>query len=63
MIHISERDLQLPDVEFPEIFRRVSSDKKIISLGPGEPDFLTPAPLLAYAKKVIHKATHYSEPQ
>lgn len=61
--HISERDLQLPDVEFPEIFKKVVSDKKIISLGPGEPDFLTPKPLLDYAKKIIDKGTHYSEPQ
>jgi aminotransferase len=63
MIHISERDLQLPHVEFPEISKRIASDKNIISLGPGEPDFLTPKPLIDYAKKVIGKATHYSEPQ
>jgi|SRR3989344_2051598 len=63
MVHISERDLQLPSVEFPEIFKRVISDKKIISLGPGEPDFITPKPLLDYAKEIIDKSTHYSEPQ
>ncbi len=63
MVHISERDLQLPHVEFPEISRRIAQDKKIISLGPGEPDFLTPKPLLDYGKKIIGKATHYSEPQ
>ncbi len=63
MIHISERDLQLPDVEFPTIMSRIAADNKIISLGPGEPDFVTPAPLLAYARKVIAKSTHYSEPQ
>ena len=62
MVHISERDLQLPELEFPKIFERVVTDKKVISLGPGEPDFLTPAPLLAYAKKVIASSTHYSEP-
>ncbi|MEK6915940.1 MAG: pyridoxal phosphate-dependent aminotransferase [Nanoarchaeota archaeon] len=61
--HISERDLQLPHVEFPEISRRIALDKSIISLGPGEPDFITPKPLLDYAKKIIGKATHYSEPQ
>jgi len=63
MVHISERDLQLPHVEFPEIFRRVANDKSIISLGPGEPDFSTPAPLLAYGRKVFDKSTHYSEPR
>ncbi len=62
MVHISERDLQLPELEFPKIFKRVVSDKKIISLGPGEPDFLTPAPLLAYGRQVLGKSTHYSEP-
>lgn len=62
MVHISERDLQLPELEFPKIFKRVVQDKKVISLGPGEPDFLTPAPLIAYAKQVIGKSTHYSEP-
>lgn len=63
MVHISERDLQLPNVEFPSIAKRIANDKKIISLGPGEPDFVTPKPLLDYAKKVINKATKYSEPQ
>ncbi len=63
MVHISERDLQLPDLEFPSISKRVINDKSVISLGPGEPDFMTPAPLLAYAKKVIGESTHYSEPQ
>jgi len=61
--HISERDLQLPHVEFPEISRRIANNKSIISLGPGEPDFLTPAPLLAYGRKIFEKSTHYSEPQ
>ncbi len=63
MVHISERDLQLPELEFPEICKRVINDKSVISLGPGEPDFVTPAPLIDYAKKVIGKSTHYSEPQ
>ncbi|MGV8142336.1 MAG: pyridoxal phosphate-dependent aminotransferase [Candidatus Pacearchaeota archaeon] len=62
MVHISERDLQLPELEFPKIFKRVVTDKNVISLGPGEPDFLTPAPLIAYGKQVLGKSTHYSEP-
>ena len=63
MVHISERDLQLPELEFPKIFKRVVNDKSVISLGPGEPDFATPKPLLDYAKKIIGQSTHYSEPQ
>ncbi len=62
MVHISERDLQLPELEFSKIFKRIVADHKVISLGPGEPDFLTPAPLLAYARQAIGKSTHYSEP-
>lgn len=62
---ISERDLRLPELEFPKIFKRVIQDKSVISLGPGEPDFVTPKPLLNYASKIIKqgKGTHYSEPQ
>ena len=65
MTHLSERELGLPEVEFPKIFERVINDKSIISLGPGEPDFVTPKPILKYARKVISsgKGTHYSEPQ
>jgi aminotransferase len=63
MTHLSERELQLPELEFPKIFQRVIRDKSIISLGPGEPDFMTPKPLLEYTKKVVSKGTHYSEPQ
>ncbi len=63
MVHISERDLQLPELEFPEISKIVAEDKRVISLGPGEPDFMTPKPILDYAKKIINKSTHYSAPQ
>jgi len=62
MVELSERDLQLPNVEFPEIVGKVSNDSSIISLGPGEPDFITPRPILNYAKKIIGKSTHYAEP-
>ena len=63
MTHLSERELDLPHLEFPKIFARVVNDKSIISLGPGEPDFKAPKPLLDYAKKILSKSTHYSEPQ
>jgi len=62
-VNLSKRELQLPELEFPKIFKRVINDKSIISLGPGEPDFITPKPLLDYGKKIIGKSTHYSEPQ
>jgi aminotransferase len=64
-IDISDRSLGLPELEFPKIFKRVINDKSVISLGPGEPDFLTPKPLLDFASKMMKKGrgTHYSEPQ
>jgi len=63
--HISNRELDLPALEFPKIFKRVINDKSVISLGPGEPDFVTPKPLLDYASKLLKNGmgTHYSEPQ
>jgi aminotransferase len=65
MTEISERELSLPELEFPRIFKRVINDESIVSLGHGEPDFVTPKPILNYAKKIISegKGTHYSEPQ
>lgn len=62
-MELSERELELPTLEFPGIFKRVTADKSIISLGPGEPDFMTPKPLLDYAKKILQKGTHYANPQ
>lgn len=63
--HLSKRDLSLPQVEFPRIEKVIANDKSIISLGPGEPDFPTPRPLLDYGAKMLKegKGTHYSEPQ
>jgi len=65
MPHISERQSQLPELEFPKIFKQVITNKKLISLAPGEPDFTTPEPLLTHARKLLKakKGTHYSQPQ
>lgn len=63
MSFISERERELPRLEFPKIFSRVINDHSVISLGPGEPDFVTPRPLLKYAKSILKKSTHYADPQ
>src|SRR3989344_2129923 len=65
MRHISERELQLPDAVIGKLLGLAAEDKSIISLGPGEPDFETPKPLLQYLKSIISKNkelrfTHYS---
>lgn len=63
--HLSKRDLSLPQIEFPRIEKTIANDKSIISLGPGEPDFPTPKPLLDYGAKMLKQGngTHYTEPQ
>src|SRR3989344_6876093 len=60
MRHISEREVQLPDAVIGHLLTVAREDKSVISLGPGEPDFKTPKPILDYAKKVISKSTAYS---
>lgn len=63
MSEISLRELELPDAVIGKLLKIAVENKKVISLGPGEPDFKTPKPVLDYAKKVIDKATHYPAPQ
>lgn len=62
MVHISERELELPDSIIGKLQGIAAEHKDVISLGVGEPDFITPKPILDYAAKVISKATHYSAP-
>lgn len=62
MGHISERELQLPEATISRLLKIAAEQHEIVSLGPGEPDFVTPKPILDYAKKIIGKATHYSAP-
>ena len=62
MPHISERELELPDAVIGNLIRIAAEDKKIISLGPGEPDFPAPPAIAEYTKKIAGKASHYSPP-
>ena len=57
-MHISERESQLPDSIIGKLQEIAAEHKDIISLGIGEPDFLTPKPVLDYASKIIKKSTH-----
>jgi len=61
---ISERYFELPSSEFAQILRKAEEDKKVISLGPGEPDFTAPKHVIKFAKKKLDQGyTHYSPPQ
>jgi len=62
-VHISERESQLPDSIIGKLQEIAAEHKDIISLGIGEPDFLTPKPVLDYASKIIKKSTHYTAPK
>ncbi len=60
---ISQRYIHLPTTEFAEIMKLAEDSKDIVSLGPGEPDFITPKHILDFIRKNLHKFTHYSTPQ
>lgn len=60
MTHISERELELPDAVIGKLLKIATENKNIVSLGPGEPDFKTPKPILQHVTKVINKSTHYT---
>ena len=62
MHNISERELQLPTAVIEKLIKYVSEDKSIISLGPGEPDFPAPKPIVDYTKKIAGICSHYSPP-
>lgn len=58
---ISEREAELPKGEMGKLLKILAEDKKIISLGPGEPDFGPPRHVIAAAKRALEKGfTHYS---
>jgi aminotransferase len=60
MRDISNREMDLPEAMIGELLKIASESKDVISMSVGEPDFITPKPLLDYAKKVIGKSTHYA---
>ena len=60
MKKLSEREVELPDAMIGKLQKIASESKDIISLGPGEPDFLTPKPILRFAKKSLKNSTHYT---
>jgi aminotransferase len=62
MVHISERELELPREVIGKLLKVAVEDKSVISLGPGEPDFDLPKPLVSYVKDYSDKCNHYSPP-
>jgi len=60
MVHIAEREIQLPDAVISKLLKLAAEDKSVISLGPGEPDFPAPQPIVEYTKQFADKCNHYS---
>jgi len=58
-IDISEREKRLPEKVIGMMLRKAIEDKSIISLGPGEPDFPAPRPIVQFTKKYADQ-NHYS---
>jgi aminotransferase len=60
---ISEREEELPKSTIGKMLKIAVESKTIISLGPGEPDFVSPDNVIQSAKKWLdRKYTHYSPP-
>jgi aminotransferase len=58
---ISKRERELPGARLAELLRIAEERKDVISLGPGEPDFVAPAPIRAAIKTALAAGqTHYS---
>jgi len=62
MVDISERQTELPDAIIGKILKIAVEDKSVVSLGPGEPDFPAPKPIVNLVKKFANKCNHYSPP-
>lgn len=60
MVHLSEREEQLPDQAIEKLIELTVEDKSVLSLGPGEPDFPLPKPLVAEIKRLSNKVNHYA---
>ncbi len=62
MTHISERERELPDAVIGKLLKIAVEDKSVVSLGPGEPDFDLPAPIIKFVKNHAGDCNHYSPP-
>lgn len=68
MRRISEREQELPDTLLGQLQKIATEDRSVISLSIGEPDFITPKPILQHISKLVKKVkknrmTHYTAAQ
>ncbi len=62
MLHIAERETELPEAVISKLLKIAAEDKHVISLGPGEPDFNPPKPIVEFTKEAAPYCGHYSAP-
>ncbi len=62
MVGIAEREVELPEAVISKLLRIASEDSDVVSLGPGEPDFPAPKPIVEFTKEFADKCNHYSPP-
>lgn len=62
MVHLSEREVELPDAVISKLIKLSAEDKSVTSLGPGEPDMPAPKPIVDFTKYFADKCNHYSPP-
>ncbi len=60
MVHLSEREEQLPDQAIEKLIEIMVEHPDVLSLGPGEPDFPLPKPLVAEVKRLSNQVNHYA---
>jgi len=60
MLHISEREVDLPKVIAGDLANILQKNKDIISLSFGEPDFKTQKEVVNYGKKFLDKSNRYA---
>jgi aminotransferase len=62
VLHISERETDLPEATIGKLLRLAIEDPSVISLAPGEPDFPAPQPIVDFTKQFADQCNHYSPP-
>jgi aminotransferase len=60
--HLSDREQHLPHSDMSKLITIAAESKDIISLGPGEPDFQAPQPIVTETKRIAGRVNHYAPP-
>lgn len=59
---LSKRESELPPAIIGKLLKVAVENKEVISLGPGEPDFPAPQPIVDWTREFASSCNHYSPP-